>query len=81
VDRIWTIHTDGTGLTKVHSRTMNMEIAGHEFFSGDSRTVWYDLQTPRSEVFWLAGHRLATSDRVWYHLERGEQAQGGMKQT
>ncbi len=29
VDRIWTIRTDGTGLTKIHTRTMEMEIAGH----------------------------------------------------
>ena len=28
VDRIWTIHTDGTGLKKIHTRTMDMEIAG-----------------------------------------------------
>ena len=32
VDRIWTIRTDGTQLTKIHTRTMDMEIAGHEFF-------------------------------------------------
>jgi oligogalacturonide lyase len=70
VDRIWLIRADGTGLTKVHSRTMDMEIAGHEFFSADGRTVWYDLQTPRSEVFWLAGYESATGRRTWYHLER-----------
>ena len=35
VDRIWTVHTDGSALTKIHTRTMNMEIAGHEFFSAD----------------------------------------------
>ena len=35
VDRIWTIRTDGTGLTKQHSRGMDMEIAGHEFFRAD----------------------------------------------
>jgi oligogalacturonide lyase len=35
VDRIWTIHADGTGLRKIHTRTMDMEIAGHEFFSPD----------------------------------------------
>jgi oligogalacturonide lyase len=29
VDRIWTIRTDGTSLTKIHTRTMNFEIAGH----------------------------------------------------
>jgi oligogalacturonide lyase len=72
VDRTWTIRTDGTGLTQIHHRTMNMEIEGHEFFSGDGRQIWYDLQTPRSEVFWLAGYELATGRRTWYHLERSE---------
>ena len=47
-----------------------MEIAGHEFFSSDGRTIWYDLQTPRSEVFWLAGYEVATGHRTWYHLQR-----------
>ena len=46
VDRIWTIQADGTGLRKVHTRTMEMEIAGHEFFSPDGKIIWYDLQTP-----------------------------------
>jgi len=72
VDRIWTIHTDGSGLRLMHERTMNMEIAGHEFFSGDGKTVWYDLQTPKSTDFWLAGVELATGHRTWYHLERKE---------
>jgi oligogalacturonide lyase len=72
VDRTWTIRTDGTGLTQIHHRTMNMEIEGHEFFSGDGRQIWYDLQTPRSEVFWLAGYEVATGRRTWYHLERSE---------
>jgi oligogalacturonide lyase len=72
VDRIWTIRTDGSGLTRIHRRTMNMEIAGHEFFSPDGRTVWYDLQTPRGEDFWLAGVELATGARTWYHLARDE---------
>jgi oligogalacturonide lyase len=72
VDRTWLIHTDGTGLTQVHPRTMDMEIAGHEFFSADGRTVWYDLQTPRSLVFWLAGYEIASGARTWYHLERDE---------
>lgn len=70
VDRIWTVRADGTGLAKVHARTMNMEIAGHEFFSPDGETIWYDLQTPRGEVFWLAGYELKTGRRTWYALER-----------
>jgi oligogalacturonide lyase len=72
VDRIWTIRTDGTGLTKIHTRTMNMEIWGHEFFSADGKTIWYDLQTPRGEDFWVAGYEIATGARTWYHLQRDE---------
>lgn len=70
VDRIWTIRTDGSALTKVHARTMNMEIAGHEFWSPDGKTIWYDLQTPRGEVFWLAGHDIASGRRRWYAVTR-----------
>src|SRR5215471_9057842 len=70
VDRIWTIRTDGTGLTKIHTRTMEMEIAGHEFFGADGATIWYDLQTPKSKVFWLAGYKLATGEKIRYKVER-----------
>ena len=72
VDRTWTIRTDGSALTQIHHRTMNMEIEGHEFFSGDGKMIWYDLQTPKSQVFWLAGYTIATGERIWYHLERSE---------
>jgi oligogalacturonide lyase len=72
VDRTWIIRTDGSGLKQIHPRTMNMEIAGHEFFGADGKMIWYDLQTPRSEVFWLAGYNVQTGERVWYHLERSE---------
>ncbi len=70
VDRIWTIRTDGTELTKRHARGMPMEIAGHEFFSADGRTIWYDLQTPKSEVFWLAGVDLQNGRRTTYRVAR-----------
>ncbi len=72
VDRIWTIRTDGSDLKLIHQRTMVMEIAGHEFFSGDGKTLWYDLQTPRGEDFWVAGYNVETSARTWYHLQRDE---------
>jgi oligogalacturonide lyase len=70
VDRIWTIRTDGKELRKVHTRTMDMEIAGHEFFSADGKTIWYDLQTPKSKEFWLAGVVVASGKQVRFHLER-----------
>lgn len=68
VDRSWIIHADGTGLTKLHTRTMNMEIEGHEWWSADGKTVWYDLQTPKSQVFWVAGYNIETGIRTWYNL-------------
>jgi len=72
VDRIWTIRTDGTGLRKIHTRTMDMEIAGHEFFSADGKIIWYDLQTPKSKEFWLAGVVLATGEPIRYKLQKSE---------
>lgn len=72
VDRIWTIRADGSDLKLIHQRTMAMEIAGHEFWSADGRTIWYDLQTPRGEDFWVAGYEIATGERTWYHLQRDE---------
>src|SRR5580658_1591551 len=72
VDRIWTIRTDGTQLTKIHTRTMTSEIYGHEFWSADGKTIWYDLQTPRGEDFWLAAYKVDTHERTWYHLQRNE---------
>jgi oligogalacturonide lyase len=72
VDRIWTIRADGTGNRLMHPRTMPMEIAGHEFFGTDGKTVWYDLQTPRSGVFWLAGVNADTGERIRYPIERSQ---------
>lgn len=72
VDRIWTIRLDTSKVTRIHTRTMAMEIFGHEFWSADGRTIWYDLQTPRGEDFWVAGYNVDTGARTWYHLQRNE---------
>ncbi len=81
LDRIWQIRTDGTGLRLMHARTMPMEIAGHEFWSHDGQRVWFDLQMPRGEKFFLAsvpvanGVRIALSaakNEVRYELPRDE---------
>jgi oligogalacturonide lyase len=72
VDRIWTIRTDGSQNQLIHKRTMNMEIAGHEFWGLDGKTIWYDLQMPKGEDFWLAGYDLADGRRRWFHLQRDE---------
>jgi oligogalacturonide lyase len=70
VDRVWTIGTDGRELRLMHKRTMRYEIAGHEFFSHDGKWVWYDLQTPRSKEFWLAGVNIDTGERIRYPIAR-----------
>ncbi|MES2337213.1 MAG: oligogalacturonate lyase family protein [Pseudomonadota bacterium] len=72
VDRVWTIRADGSGKTLVHKRTMNMEIAGHEFWSPDGKTIWYDLQTPRGQVFWVAGYDIASGKRRQYLVNRNQ---------
>jgi oligogalacturonide lyase len=70
VDRTWTIRTDGSGMTLVHKRAMDMEINGHEWWSFDGKTVWFDLQTPRSQDFWIGGMNIATGRETRYHITR-----------
>jgi oligogalacturonide lyase len=72
LDRVWVIKTDGTDQRLLHKRTMDMEIAGHEFWGHDGKIVWYDNQTPRSKDFWVKGVNIYNGDRYAYHLERDE---------
>ncbi len=72
LDRIWHIRTDGSGVRLIHARTLPMEIAGHEFWSPDGKTVWFDLQVPRSETFFLAGVEIETGRKIRYPLERDQ---------
>jgi len=70
VDRIWTVRTDGSGKRLMHQRSMDMEIAGHESWSHDGKMIWFDLQTPRSQDFWIAGVNVKTGKETRYHLDR-----------
>jgi oligogalacturonide lyase len=72
LDRIWNIRTDGTGLRLMHKRSIAMEIAGHEFWSPDGKTVWFDLQMPRGEKFFLAGVEVATGKETRYPVQRDQ---------
>ncbi len=72
VDRIWTIDITGDTPRLIHTRTMEREIAGHEFFSPDGKTIWFDLQMPRGETFFLAGVDLQTGMETRYSLSRDE---------
>lgn len=72
VDRIWTINIDNKEVKQMHKRTMNMEIAGHEWFSPDGSTIWFDLQQPRSVTFFVAGTDVETLQQKKYSLTRDE---------
>jgi oligogalacturonide lyase len=66
VDRIWTIRTDGTQNQLIHQRTMEMEMAGHEWWGADGQTLFYQLHFPRGgRVSFIASYNLATKERVW----------------
>jgi len=66
VDRIWTINIDSKDVKLVHKRTVNMEIAGHEWFSPDGKTIWYDLQQPRGKTFYVGGTDINSGNEVKY---------------
>jgi oligogalacturonide lyase len=72
VDRIWTINVKTKEVTKVHARSMNMEIAGHEWFARDGKTIWFDLQQPRGATFFVAGYNIASGREMKYELQRNE---------
>lgn len=72
VDRIWTINIDSKEVKLMHKRTMDMEIAGHEWFSPDGKTIWFDLQQPRSVTFFVAGADVKTGAEKKYSLTRDE---------
>jgi oligogalacturonide lyase len=66
VDRIWTIRTDGTQNQLIHQRTLENEIAGHEWWGADGHTVYYQLHFPRGgHVSYIASYNVATRERTW----------------
>jgi oligogalacturonide lyase len=74
VDRIWTIRANGTDNKSIHHRSLDMrhETAGHEFWDSDGKKIWYDLQMPKGNSFYLAGYDTATGDTLRYHMDRSQ---------
>jgi oligogalacturonide lyase len=56
----------------MHKRTVDGEIAGHEFFSPDGKRIWFDLQMPRSVTFYLSGTDLSSGKEKRYEMTRNE---------
>ena len=72
VDRIWSVNVNGGDPMLMHQRTMEGEIAGHEFFSPDGKRIWFDLQMPRSKNFYLSGTDVKTGEEKRYSMTRNE---------
>jgi oligogalacturonide lyase len=72
VDRIWTINIKTKDIKLMHKRSMNMEIAGHEWFAPDGKRIWFDLQMPRSVTFYVAGVDVQSGAEKRYALTRDE---------
>ncbi len=72
VDRIWNIDIKTKEVKKIHERSVYREIAGHEFWSWDGTTVWYDLQIPRGETFFLTGYNVKNGKKTRYQIDRNE---------
>ena len=72
VDRVWTIDINTKQVTQIHHRTINREIWGHEWFGKSGRTIWFDLQQPRGETFYVGGYDIATGEEKKFSLKRNE---------
>jgi oligogalacturonide lyase len=70
VDRIWTIRISNPIPQLVLKRTEVNEIAGHEFWSSDGSTIWYDhnfRNTPGKDF--LEGKNLSTGEITRYPIK------------
>ena len=74
VDRIWHYNVKTKAITLMHKRSMDMEIAGHEWFSPDGKTIWFDLQLPKGQTFYVAGASVYEDGKkeTRYQLTRDE---------
>lgn len=77
VDRLWTIRTDGTENTMIpdepgRNRILETELAGHEWWSPDGRTIYIDLHFMKGVIGFLASYNLDTHKHTWYHYEQNE---------
>ncbi|MGA2229361.1 MAG: oligogalacturonate lyase family protein [Tepidisphaeraceae bacterium] len=73
VDRIWTIRADGTGNQLVHQRTMQNEIAGHEWWGADGETIFYQLHYPQGmQTSFISSFNVLTGERIWLHYTLDE---------
>ncbi len=72
VNRIWHINVNTKKIVQVHHRTIDMEIWGHEWFGASGKTMWFDLQQPKGQTFFVGGYDVATGNEIKYSLPRND---------
>jgi oligogalacturonide lyase len=72
VNRVWTIDVNTKKITQVHHRTIENEIWGHEWFGKSGKTIWFDLQQPKGQTFFVGGYDVATGKEKKYSVERND---------
>ena len=73
VDRIWTMDVAKRSKPQlIHKRTMHREIAGHEWWGADGKHIYFDLQKPRGETFFVGKTNVYTGIEKDYELQRHE---------
>ena len=72
LNRIWLIDITTSQTWPIRQRTVDREIWGHEWWSHDGRTIWFDLQVPRGETFYLAGYDLQSQGETKFSLTRNQ---------
>jgi oligogalacturonide lyase len=68
VDRIWTIHPDGSDPQCFFNRTEPHEIAGHEFWSTDGKTIWFQHTFRDSKKSFLTGKNVLGGSMTNYSI-------------
>jgi|SRR5436190_12587746 len=72
VSRIWTIDVNSKKVTQVHRRTIENEIWGHEWFGKSGKTIWFDLQQPKGQTFFVGGYDVASGKEIKYIVQRND---------
>lgn len=73
VDRIWTLDVRKPVAPRLmHRRTMDGEIAGHEWFGAGGKYLYFDLQKPRGENFFVGRVNVQTGEEEDFGLQRSE---------
>ena len=73
VDRIWIIDVKKHNKPRLmHKRTMQNEIAGHEWWGTNGKYVYFDLQKPMGEKFYIGKVRVRTGKETVFELQRND---------